>query len=131
MCGSSGTSWPPCPGLNKEYAQSLLDANRLRELAGEEFEAYKQQLAVTVHQKTLARFKELAQAKAKELGAERGGPGRAGQGTAPARDRLQQPGRQRDLRDRAVAGKRQGGAEAPPAGGGGGPQGPVRRRPAA
>ena len=61
----------PVPGLNKEYAQSLLDANRLRELAGEEFEAYKQQLAVTVHEKTLARFKELAQAKAKELGAER------------------------------------------------------------
>ncbi|GAC1374792.1 MAG: ATP-binding protein [Pseudarthrobacter sp.] len=61
----------PVPGLNKDYAQSLLDANRLRELAGEEFEAYKQQLAVTVHQKTLVRFKELAQAKAKELGAER------------------------------------------------------------
>lgn len=61
----------PVPGLNREYAQSLLDANRLRELAGEEFEAYKQKLAVTVHQKTLARFKELAQAKAKELGAER------------------------------------------------------------
>ena len=62
----------PVPGLNKDYAQSLLDANRLRELAGEEFEAYKQQLAVTVHEKTLARFKDLAQAKAKELGAERG-----------------------------------------------------------
>ncbi len=62
----------PVPGLNKEYAQSLLDANRLRELAGEEFEAYRQQLAVTVHEKTLARFKDLAQAKAKELGAERG-----------------------------------------------------------
>jgi uncharacterized protein YPO0396 len=61
----------PVPGLNKEYAQSLLDANRLRELAGEEFEAYKQQLAVSVHRKTLARFKELAQAKAKELGTER------------------------------------------------------------
>jgi len=61
----------PVPGLNKEYAQSLLDANRLRELAGEEFDAYKQQLAVTVHEKTLARFKELAQVKAKELGAER------------------------------------------------------------
>ncbi|MBX7443055.1 MULTISPECIES: ATP-binding protein [unclassified Arthrobacter] len=61
----------PVPGLNREYAQSLLDANRLRELVGEEFEAYKQKLAVTVHQKTLARFKELAQAKAKELGAER------------------------------------------------------------
>jgi uncharacterized protein YPO0396 len=61
----------PVPGLNREYAQSLLDANRLRDLAGEEFEAYKQKLAVTVHQKTLARFKELAQAKAKELGAER------------------------------------------------------------
>ena len=57
----------PVPGLNKDYAQSLLDANRLRELAGEEFEAYRQQLAVTVHEKTLARFKELAQAKAKEL----------------------------------------------------------------
>ncbi|WP_144672476.1 ATP-binding protein [Arthrobacter sp. U41] len=62
----------PVPGLNRDYAQSLLDANRLRELAGEEFEAYKQQLAVTVHEKTLARFKELAQAKARELGAERG-----------------------------------------------------------
>ncbi len=61
----------PVPGLNREYAQSLLDANRLRELVGEEFEAYKQQLAVTVHQKTLLRFRELAQAKAKELGAER------------------------------------------------------------
>ncbi|MET3206792.1 MULTISPECIES: ATP-binding protein [unclassified Arthrobacter] len=61
----------PVPGLNKEYAQSLLDANRLRELSGEEFEAYKQQLAVTVHQKTLARFKDLAQVKAKELGGER------------------------------------------------------------
>ncbi len=62
----------PVPGLNKEYAQSLLDANRLRELAGEEFEAYKQQLAVTVHGKTLERYRQLAQAKAKELGAERG-----------------------------------------------------------
>jgi uncharacterized protein YPO0396 len=62
----------PVPGLNKEYAQSLLDANRLRELAGEEFDAYRQQLAVAVHEKTLARFKDLAQAKAKELGAERG-----------------------------------------------------------
>ncbi|MEV7136120.1 ATP-binding protein [Arthrobacter sp. NPDC093128] len=61
----------PVPGLNKEYAQSLLDANRLRELAGEEFDAYKQQLAVTVHEKTLARYKDLAQAKAKELAAER------------------------------------------------------------
>lgn len=61
----------PVPGLNKEYAQSLLDANRLRELAGEEFETYKQQLAVTVHQKTLARIKELAQAKAKDLAGER------------------------------------------------------------
>ncbi|MGM9472030.1 ATP-binding protein [Pseudarthrobacter sp. YS3] len=61
----------PVPGLNKEYAQALLDANRLRELAGEEFEAYKQQLAVTVHQKSLARIKELAQAQAKELGVER------------------------------------------------------------
>ena len=54
----------PVPGLNKEYAQSLLDANRLRELSGGEFEAYKQQLAVTVHEKTLARLKELGQAKA-------------------------------------------------------------------
>jgi uncharacterized protein YPO0396 len=62
----------PVPALNKEYAQSLLDANRLRELAGEEFDAYKHQLAVTVHGKTLVRYKELAQAKAKELGAERG-----------------------------------------------------------
>ncbi|MFF1252555.1 ATP-binding protein [Pseudarthrobacter sp. NPDC058329] len=61
----------PVPALNREYAQALLDANRLRDLAGEEFEAYKQQLAVTVHQKMLVRFKELAQAKAKELGAER------------------------------------------------------------
>ncbi|MEW1811343.1 ATP-binding protein [Pseudarthrobacter phenanthrenivorans] len=62
----------PVPGLNREYAQSLLDANRLRDLVGEEFEAYKQKLAVEVHRKTLLRFKELAQAKAKELGAERG-----------------------------------------------------------
>ncbi|GGH95068.1 ATP-binding protein [Arthrobacter liuii] len=61
----------PVPSLNREYAQSLLDANRLRELVGEEFEAYRQQLAVTVHQKTLVRFRELAQAKAKELGTER------------------------------------------------------------
>ncbi|MFE4195791.1 ATP-binding protein [Paenarthrobacter sp. NPDC056912] len=61
----------PVPGLNKDYAQALLDANRLRELAGEEFEAYKQQLAVTVHAKTLTRFKELAQSKAQELAAER------------------------------------------------------------
>ncbi|MEV8041836.1 ATP-binding protein [Arthrobacter sp. NPDC080082] len=61
----------PVPGLNKEYALSLLDANRLRELAGEEFEAYRQQLAVAVHEKTLARFKDLAQAKAKDLAAER------------------------------------------------------------
>ncbi|KQR76834.1 ATP-binding protein [Arthrobacter sp. Leaf337] len=61
----------PVPGLNKEYAQSLLDANRLRELAGEEFDAYKQQLAVTVHEKTLVRYKDLAQAKARELAAER------------------------------------------------------------
>ncbi len=62
----------PVPGMNKEYAQSLLEANRLRELSGEEFDAYKQQLSVTVHAKTLARFKELAQAKAKELSTERG-----------------------------------------------------------
>jgi uncharacterized protein YPO0396 len=61
----------PVPGLNKEYAQSLLDANRLRDLAGEEFEAYRQQLAVTVHEQTLERYRGLAQAKAKELGAER------------------------------------------------------------
>jgi uncharacterized protein YPO0396 len=61
----------PVPALNKEYAQSLLEANRLRELAGEEFDAYKQQLAVTVHQQSLARIKDLAHAKAKELGAER------------------------------------------------------------
>lgn len=61
----------PVPGMNKEYAQSLLEANRLRELSGEEFDAYKQQLSVTVHAKTLARFKDLAQAKAKELSAER------------------------------------------------------------
>ena len=61
----------PVPGLNKEYAQALLDANRLRDLTGEEFEAYKQQLAVTVHEKTLARLKELAQAKATDLAAER------------------------------------------------------------
>ncbi|WP_426997362.1 ATP-binding protein [Pseudarthrobacter sp. N5] len=61
----------PVPELNREYAQSLLDANRLRELAGEESDAYKQLLAVTVHEKTLARFKDLAQFKAKELGAER------------------------------------------------------------
>lgn len=61
----------PVPGLNKEYAQSLLDANRLRELSGGEFEAYRQLLSVTVHRKTLARFKDLAQVKAKELGAER------------------------------------------------------------
>jgi uncharacterized protein YPO0396 len=61
----------PVPGLNKEYAQSLLDANRLRELAGEEFDAYKQQLAVTVHEKTLVRYKDLARAKAKDLAAER------------------------------------------------------------
>ncbi|MFF1386184.1 ATP-binding protein [Arthrobacter sp. NPDC058288] len=61
----------PVPGLNKEYAQSLLDANRLRELAGEEFDAYKQQLAVTVHEKALVRYKELAQAKARDLAAER------------------------------------------------------------
>jgi uncharacterized protein YPO0396 len=61
----------PVPGLNKEYAQSLLDANRLRDLAGEEFQAYKQQLGVTVHEKTLERYRGLAQAKAKELGAER------------------------------------------------------------
>ncbi len=62
----------PVPGLNREYAQSLLDANRLRDLAGEEFGAYRQQLAVTVHEKTLARLKDLAQSKAKELGVERG-----------------------------------------------------------
>jgi uncharacterized protein YPO0396 len=61
----------PVPGLNKEYAQALLDANRLRELSGGELEAYRQLLSVTVHQKTLARSKDLAQAKAKELGAER------------------------------------------------------------
>ncbi|WP_028267672.1 ATP-binding protein [Arthrobacter sp. MA-N2] len=62
----------PVPGMNREYAQSLLEANRLRELTGEEFDAYKQQLSVTVHAKTLASFKDLAQTKAKELSAERG-----------------------------------------------------------
>ncbi len=62
----------PVPGLNKEYAQSLLDSNRLRELGGEEFEAYRQQLAVTVHGKTLERYRGLAQVKARELAAERG-----------------------------------------------------------
>lgn len=61
----------PVPELNRDYAQSLLDANRLRELAGEEFEAYRQRLAVAVHERTLARVKARAQAKAKELGAER------------------------------------------------------------
>ena len=121
----------PVPGLNKEYAQSLLDANRLRELAGEEFEAYKQQLAVTVHEKTLARFKDAGPGQGQGARRRTRGPGRPGQGTAPARGGLQQPGRQRDLRDRAVAGERPGGAQAPPAGGGSGPQGPVRRRPGA
>ena len=61
----------PVPALNREYAQALLEANRLRGLAGEEFDAYRQKLAVEVHTRTLARIKELAQAKAKELGAER------------------------------------------------------------
>ncbi len=61
----------PVPGLNKEYAEALLEANRLRELSGGEFDAYQQQLAVTVHTRTLARIKELAQAKAKDLAAER------------------------------------------------------------
>ncbi|WP_427005717.1 ATP-binding protein [Pseudarthrobacter sp. H2] len=62
----------PVPGLNGDYARSLLEANRLRDLAGEEFEAYRQQLAVAVHEKTLERCRGLAQAKAKDLGAERG-----------------------------------------------------------
>ena len=48
-----------------------LGARALSASLGGEFEAYRQQLAVTVHQKTLVRFRELAQAKAKELGAER------------------------------------------------------------
>ncbi|MCA4135536.1 ATP-binding protein [Arthrobacter sp. M4] len=61
----------PVPGLNKEYADALLEANRLRELLGGEFDAFQQQLAVTVHARTLARIKELAQAKAKDLAAER------------------------------------------------------------
>lgn len=61
----------PVPGLNKDYAQALLDANALRNLAGEEFDAYRQRLAVTIHEQTLHRFRELAQAKAKDLGTER------------------------------------------------------------
>ncbi|MGG5173136.1 ATP-binding protein [Pseudarthrobacter sp. J1738] len=61
----------PVPELNVEYAKLLLDAHRLRELSDTEFDAYKQSLAVKVHEGTLAKFKDLAAAKAKELSAER------------------------------------------------------------
>lgn len=61
----------PVPGLNMAYAQSLLEANRLRNLSGEEFESYRNYLGVEVHTRTLARFRDLAQVKAKELAAER------------------------------------------------------------
>ena len=74
----------PVPGLNKEYAQSLLDANRLRDLAGEEFEAYRQQLAVTVHEKTLARLQGAGPGEGQGARRRTRCPRRPGQGTAPA-----------------------------------------------
>ncbi|MDP5226782.1 MULTISPECIES: ATP-binding protein [Arthrobacter] len=61
----------PVPQLNKDYAQHLLEANRLRTLAGTEFDAQRQALAVVVHEGTVARLKALAVDKAQALKAER------------------------------------------------------------
>ncbi|WP_138444788.1 ATP-binding protein [Sinomonas susongensis] len=61
----------PVPGLNQQYAQALLDANRLRDLSGEAFERVRQQLAVTVQERIAARAAAAAQSKAAELAAER------------------------------------------------------------
>ncbi|MFJ3957213.1 ATP-binding protein [Arthrobacter sp. NPDC090010] len=61
----------PVPQLNKDYAQHLLEANRLRTLGGTEFDAQRQALAVVVHESTVARLKALAADKAVALKAER------------------------------------------------------------
>jgi uncharacterized protein YPO0396 len=61
----------PVPALNQQYAQALLDANRLRDLSGEAFERVRQQYAVAVQERVVARAAEAAQSKAAELAAER------------------------------------------------------------
>ncbi|MCH6468794.1 ATP-binding protein [Sinomonas terrae] len=61
----------PVPGLNQQYGQALLDANRLRDLSGEAFERVRQQLTVAVQERIAARAAEAAQSKAAELAAER------------------------------------------------------------
>ncbi|KHL03944.1 ATP-binding protein [Sinomonas humi] len=61
----------PVPALNQQYAQALLDANRLRDLSGEAFERVRQQLTVGVQERITARAAEAAQSKAAELAAER------------------------------------------------------------
>ncbi|WP_334171873.1 ATP-binding protein [Sinomonas sp.] len=61
----------PVPGLNQQYAQALLDANRLRDLSGEAFERVRRQLTVTVQERIAGRAAEAAQSKAAELAAER------------------------------------------------------------
>ncbi|WP_136612191.1 ATP-binding protein [Sinomonas albida] len=61
----------PVPGLNQQYAEALLDANRLRDLSGEAFERVRQQHAVGVQERVAARSAQAAQSKAAELAAER------------------------------------------------------------
>ncbi|MFQ6155854.1 ATP-binding protein [Micrococcus luteus] len=61
----------PVPGLNQEYEAALTEAARLRELADEPFDAVRQSHAVAVQERLIAGIRDRAQAKAKELSAER------------------------------------------------------------
>ncbi len=61
----------PVPGLNQQYAQALLAANRLRDLSGGAFERVRQQFAVSVQERIAARSAQAAHSKAAELAAER------------------------------------------------------------
>ncbi|WP_138416004.1 ATP-binding protein [Sinomonas gamaensis] len=61
----------PVPGLNQQYAQALLEANRLRDLSGSAFERVRQQHAVSIQERISARAADAAQSKAAELAAER------------------------------------------------------------
>jgi uncharacterized protein YPO0396 len=61
----------PVPQLNSEHAAALAEAAGLRDLAAGPFDAVRQAHAVGVQERLLAAIKASAQAKAKELAAER------------------------------------------------------------
>ncbi|WP_369045606.1 ATP-binding protein [Sinomonas sp. P10A9] len=61
----------PVPQLNQEYEAALSEAARLRELADEPFDAVRQSHAVAVQERLITGIRQRAEAKAKELSAER------------------------------------------------------------